>query len=64
MAESRDAVAPDATDASPAPRSLWTFLTRVFLIAVLWFGGRSLIGQWDAVQALRAELSTRWSLVA
>jgi len=64
MAESRDAVAPDATDASPAPRSLRTILSGVFLIAVLWFGGRSLIGQWDAVQALRAELSTRWSLVA
>ena len=69
MTDSREAVAPDAVptamaDAAPAPRSLRTLLTGVFLLAVVWFGGRSLFGQWDAVQALRAELSTRWSLVA
>ena len=62
MTEPRDGIAPHASE--PAPRSLRTFLTGVFLLAVCWFGGRSLIGQWDAVQALRAELSTRWSLVA
>jgi uncharacterized membrane protein YbhN (UPF0104 family) len=40
-----------------------TLLTALFTLAVLWFGGRSLVGQWDAVQSLRAGLSTQWSLV-
>ena len=44
-------------------RSLRTLLTALFLVAVVWFGGRSLATQWDSVQALRANLTTQWSLV-
>lgn len=36
----------------------------LFAAAVLWFGGRALLGQWSDVRALRATLVTDWSEVA
>ena len=47
------------TDGS-AGLSLRRALALAFAAAVIWFGGRTLIAQWDAVQGVRAAHPVRW----
>jgi glycosyltransferase 2 family protein len=41
-------------------KRLWVVLQVAFVVAVLWFAGRALVGQWSGVQALLATAHPNW----